>query len=37
MHRIGMAYQPTEDFNHPAHAPDDLLSPHVLYRINRPE
>lgn len=36
MERIGMAYAPSEDFDHPSLAPDDPLRPHVLYRIHRP-
>lgn len=37
MERIGMAYAPSEDFDHPALLETDPLRPHVLYRIARPK
>nr|WP_253950819.1 GNAT family N-acetyltransferase [Novosphingobium sp. SG751A] len=37
MERIGMAYAPHEDFDHPALLETDRLRPHVLYRIARPK
>lgn len=33
MERIGLTYDPDEDFDHPAVADDNPLQPHVLYRI----
>jgi RimJ/RimL family protein N-acetyltransferase len=33
MERIGMTHDPADDFDHPNLAPDDPLTPHVLYRI----
>lgn len=33
MQRIGMSHDPSDDFDHPALAPDDPLCRHVLYRI----
>lgn len=33
MERIGMQYDPTANFDHPAIAPEHPLSRHVLYRI----
>ena len=35
MERIGMAYVPGEDFDHPSLVEGDPLRPHVLYRILR--
>lgn len=36
MHRLGMAYRPDLDFNHPKLAIGDPLRPHVTYEIFRP-
>ena len=36
MERIGMAYAPAEDFEHPSLPAGDPLRQHVLYRIHRP-
>lgn len=33
MEKLGLRYQPDEDFEHPSLAPDHPLRPHVLYRI----
>jgi RimJ/RimL family protein N-acetyltransferase len=33
MERIGMRYDPADDFDHPAIAPDHPIARHVLYRI----
>lgn len=35
MERIGMTRDPTEDFDHPAVAPESPLRRHVLYRVHR--
>jgi RimJ/RimL family protein N-acetyltransferase len=35
MERLGMHRDPSEDFAHPALAPDHRLSHHVLYRLSR--
>lgn len=37
MERLGMAYQPDMDFDHPRLAAGDLLLRHVTYRLDRPE
>lgn len=37
MTRIGLAYEPAEDFHHPLLFPSHPLSAHVLYRITREE
>ncbi|BEV02347.1 GNAT family N-acetyltransferase [Novosphingobium olei] len=37
MERLGMAYQPGLDFDHPRLAADDPLLRHVTYRLDRPE
>lgn len=37
MRKIGMAYDPDGDFDHPAIAPGHPIRPHVLYRIRRPD
>jgi RimJ/RimL family protein N-acetyltransferase len=34
MERIGMRYDPADDFDHPAIAPEHPLARHVLYRID---
>ena len=34
MERIGMTYDPAEDFEHPSLEPGHPLRPHVLYRIS---
>lgn len=36
MERLGMAYQPGLDFDHPRLAADDPLLRHVTYRLDRP-
>lgn len=37
MERLGMTYDPSDDFEHPAIvSPDSPLRPHVLYRLRRP-
>lgn len=36
MERIGLAYDPAGDFDHPSLGPDHPLRPHVLYRLRRP-
>ncbi len=35
MERLGMSYDPSDDFNHPALARDNPLRAHVLYRLHR--
>ena len=35
MDRLGMTYDPTDDFDHPMLAADNPLRPHVLYRLSR--
>jgi RimJ/RimL family protein N-acetyltransferase len=35
MERLGMTHDPADDFDHPLLADDDLLRPHVLYRLRR--
>jgi ribosomal-protein-alanine N-acetyltransferase len=35
MERLGMSYDPAEDFIHPALPSDHPLAPHVLYRLDR--
>jgi RimJ/RimL family protein N-acetyltransferase len=37
MIRLGMTYDPAEDFDHPELKEDDPLRRHVLYRIARPQ
>ena len=37
MERLGMAYQPGLDFDHPSLAADDPLLRHVTYRVGRDE
>ena len=36
MARLGMRYDPADDFDHPRLPPGHPLRPHVLYRIARP-
>jgi RimJ/RimL family protein N-acetyltransferase len=36
MARLGMRYDPADDFDHPTLAPDHPLRRHVLYRLARP-
>ena len=36
MARLGMRYDPADDFDHPKLAPDHPLRRHVLYRLARP-
>jgi ribosomal-protein-alanine N-acetyltransferase len=36
MEKLGMAHDPTGDFDHPTLTADDPLRPHVLYRLPRP-
>jgi ribosomal-protein-alanine N-acetyltransferase len=36
MERIGMSYDPADDFIHPALPPDHPLQPTVLYRLHAP-
>lgn len=35
MERLGMSRDPADDFAHPRLAPEDPLTPHVLYRMGR--
>jgi RimJ/RimL family protein N-acetyltransferase len=37
MQRIGMTYNPADDFDHPGLAEGDPLRSHVLYRISAPD
>ncbi len=37
MQRLGMRYDPMDDFDHPSLPPESPLLRHVLYRINREE
>jgi len=36
MERLGMTYDPAEDFDHPSRPEGDPLRRHVLYRLRRP-
>jgi RimJ/RimL family protein N-acetyltransferase len=36
MEKIGMAYDPAEDYEHPSVREDSPLRPHVVYRIRNP-
>ena len=35
MERLGMSYDPADDFDHPKLEPGDPLRPHVLYRVKQ--